>query len=227
MKNSVYSIVPFAWTLKNNMCMFVCYHLCVCVGGEIHICLYKHRLSLEGNTRKLFALAPRLARWAAGEQVHYILIWIFEFLYYVQVVLTKTFFFFFNIKKLRRENHQGGPWLLPAIGLQGQRGACALVCSTPCCSQARSARCVCGLTRQEILWGNAGASLKKDREERIADDVGVVGGLERTGCVPCGIWSGSGNRQSWIWVLTLPSLAVCPWTHDPFNKSQFLPHKLG
>lgn len=126
MKNSVYSIVPFAWTLKNNMCMFVCYHLCVCVcGGGIHICLYKHRLSLEGNTRKLFALAPRLARWAAGEQVHYILIWIFEFLYYVQVVLTKTFFFF-KYKEIKKREPSGRPM---AVARHRAPGATRRLCA--------------------------------------------------------------------------------------------------
>lgn len=78
--------------------------MCLCLYatirvGEIQICLYKHRISLEQNTRKILGFAPRLANWVAGEQVHCILICTFKILYHIQVLLAKMFF---NITKLKR-----------------------------------------------------------------------------------------------------------------------------
>lgn len=64
------------------------------MGRKIHICLYKHRLCLEGNTGKLPGFALRMANWVGGEQVHWVLTCTFKILYCVQGVLTKTFFFF-------------------------------------------------------------------------------------------------------------------------------------
>lgn len=76
--------------------------------------------------------------------------------------------------------------------------------------------------KREASWG-------KNKGERIVYAVGAAGGEKgRTGCA---LWHlrysrrGTGNEQSWVQVLILPLLAVCPRTHDPLNKSQLLPRK--